>query len=240
MEITIPTKLSEVPLYRMVEYNALEAKGETERAIMAVAIFTGLTYKETSALPLKVLNRAIKHITGILEERPELQTTFTYKGIEYGFIPNLDDLTTGEFIDIENYQKEPKDLYKVMSVLYRPIKEKSKKRYLIEPYKGEINEAFKDMPSDVAFGAQLFFYLIATDLLNFTKKYLEEAKAKRTNTDLTKSGDGWVSSIYSLEEMSQSLTKLVNYPFIQISCGRLTNRTWGIWKEILLKKHNDE
>lgn len=240
MEITIPTKLSEVPLYRMVEYNALEAKGETERAIMAVAIFTGLTYKETSALPLKVLNRAVKHITSILEERPELQTTFTYKGIEYGFIPNIDDLTTGEFIDIENYQKEPKDLYKVMSVLYRPIKEKSKKRYLIEPYKGKINEAFKDMPSDVAFGAQLFFYLIATDLLNYTKKYLEKAKEKRTNTDLTKSGDGWALSIYSLEEMSQSLTKLVNYPFTQISCGQLTNRTWGIWKEILLRKHNDE
>lgn len=240
MEITIPTKLSEVPLYRMVEYNALEAKGETERAIMAVAIFTGLTYKETSALPLKVLNRAVKHITSILEERPELQQTFTYKGIEYGFIPNIDDLTTGEFIDIENYQKEPRDLYKVMSVLYRPIKEKSKKRYLIEPYKGKINEAFKDMPSDVAFGSQLFFYLIATDLLNYTKKYLEKAKAKRTNTDLTKSGDGWVSFIYSLEEMLQSLTKLVNYPFTQISCGRLTNRTWGIWKEILLRKHNDE
>ena len=240
MEITIPTKLSEVPLYRMVEYNALEAKGETERAIMAVAIFTGLTYKETSALPLKVLNRAVKHITSILEERPELQQTFTYKGIEYGFIPNIDDLTTGEFIDIENYQKEPRDLYKVMSVLYRPIKEKSKKRYLIEPYKGKINEAFKDMPSNVAFGAQLFFYLIATDLLNYTKKYLEKAKAKRTNTDLTKSGDGWVSFIYSLEEMLQSLTKLVNYPFTQISCGRLTNRTWGIWKEILLRKHNDE
>jgi hypothetical protein len=124
--------------------------------------------------------------------------------------------------------------------LYRPIKEKSKKRYLIEPYKGEINEAFKDMPSDVAFGAQLFFYLIATDLLNFTKKFLEAAKAKQTNTDLTKSGDGWASSIYSLEVMLQSLTKLVNYPFTQISCGRLTNRTWGIWKEILLRKHNDE
>jgi hypothetical protein len=109
MEITIPTHLSEVPLYKMVEYNSLPHLEENERAIKAVSIFLGLTNKETARLPLKVLNKAIEHIKNILSESPELQPTFEYKGVKYGFVPNLDDLTTGEFIDIETYQKEPKD-----------------------------------------------------------------------------------------------------------------------------------
>jgi hypothetical protein len=153
MEITIPTHLCEVPLYKMVEYNSLPHLEENERAIKAVSIFLGLTNKETARLPLKVLNKAIEHIKNILSESPELQPTFEYKGIKYGFVPNLDDLTTGEFIDIETYQKEPKDTYKVLSVLYRPItKEGQGNRYLIAPYKGEINEAFREMPSPEIFG----------------------------------------------------------------------------------------
>jgi hypothetical protein len=43
MEITIPTHLSEVPLYKMVEYNSLPHLEENERAIKAVSIFLGLT-----------------------------------------------------------------------------------------------------------------------------------------------------------------------------------------------------
>jgi hypothetical protein len=140
MEITIPTHLSEVPLYQMVEYNSLPHQEETERGIKAVSIFLGLTNSETARLPLKVLNKAVEHISKFLNETPELQTTFEHKGVKYGFIPNIDDITTGEFIDIENYQKEPKDTYKVLSVLYRPIiKEGQGKRYLIAPYKGEVS-----------------------------------------------------------------------------------------------------
>ena len=76
MEITIPTHLSEVPLYKMVEYNSLPHLEENEQAIKAVSIFLGLTNKETARLPLKVLNKAIEHIKNILSESPELQPTF--------------------------------------------------------------------------------------------------------------------------------------------------------------------
>lgn len=227
MEITIPTHLSEVPLYKMVEYNSLPHQEETERGIKAVSIFLGLTNQETARLPLKVLNRAVEHISKFLNETPELQPTFEHKGVKYGFIPNIDDITTGEFIDIENYQKEPKDTYKVLSVLYRPIvKEGQGKRYLIAPYKGEVNDQFKDMPSDVAYGAMLFFWGLGIDLLRSTLKYLEQKKEAQTKTNSVKSGDGWGSSTYSLEEMLQNLDKLVNFPFTPLSCGVLTNPIW--------------
>ena len=240
MEITIPTHLSEVPLYKMVEYNSLPHLEENERAIKAVSIFLGLTNKETARLPLKVLNKAIEHIKNILSESPELQPTFEYKGIKYGFVPNLDDLTTGEFIDIETYQKEPKDTYKVLSVLYRPItKEGQGNRYLIAPYKGEINEAFREMPSDVAFGALLFFWRLEIDLLTYTLKSLDKKTVEQMKASLQKNGVGWGSYTYSLQEMLQNLDKLVNFPFILLSCGGLTNQIWQIWKGKLLIR-NDE
>jgi hypothetical protein len=240
MEITIPTHLSEVPLYQMVEYNSLPHQEETERGIKAVSIFLGLTNSETARLPLKVLNKAVEHISKFLNETPELQTTFEHKGVKYGFIPNIDDITTGEFIDIENYQKEPKDTYKVLSVLYRPIiKEGQGKRYLIAPYKGEVNDAFKDMPSDVAFGALLFFWRLGTDLLAFTLKSLEQKKEVLMKTNSQKSGDGWDSSTYSLEAMLLNLEKLANWPFTPLSCGVLTNPIWQNLKDKSLIK-NDE
>jgi hypothetical protein len=241
MEITIPTHLSEVPLYKMVEYNSLPHLEENERAIKAVSIFLGLTNKETARLPLKVLNKAIEHIKNILSESPELQPTFEYKGVKYGFVPNLDDLTTGEFIDIETYQKEPKDTYKVLSVLYRSItKEGQGNRYLIAPYKGEINEAFREMPSDVAFGALLFFWRLEIDLLTYTLKSLDKKTVDQMKTNLAKNGVGWGSYTSSLEEMLLNLDKLVNFPFILLSCGALTSQTWRSLKGKLLIKNDEQ
>jgi len=241
MEITIPTHLSEVPLYQMVEYNSLPHQEETERGIKAVSIFLGLTNSETARLPLKVLNKAVEHISKFLNETPELQTTFEHKGVKYGFIPNIDDITTGEFIDIENYQKEPKDTYKVLSVLYRPIiKEGQGKRYLIAPYKGEVNDAFKDMPSDVAFGALLFFWRLGIDLLAYTLKSLEQKREVLTKTNSQKNGVGWGSYNYSLEAMLQNLDKLVNFPFIPLSCGVLTKAIWLNLSDKLLIKNDEQ
>lgn len=239
MEIIIPTKLSEVPLYQMVEYNSLGDLGETERGLKAVSIFLNLTPEQITKIPVAVINKAIGHIKVFLSESPNLQNIIEHRGVKYGFVPNLDDLTTGEFIDIESYQKEPKDLYKLLSVLYRPITQMEGKRYLITPYKGEVNEQFRDLPSDVAYGALLFFYRIGSDLIAYTLKYLHQKKAAQTKINFPKNGAGWDLSISSLEAMLLNFDKLLNFPFIPVLCGVLTNRTWQIWKDKLLIK-NDE
>lgn len=239
MEIIIPTKLSEVPLYQMVEYNSLPDLPETERGLKAVSIFLNLTKEEITKIPVAVINKAIGHIKVFLSESPNLQNIIEHRGVKYGFIPNLDDLTTGEFVDIEAYQKEPKDLYKLLSVLYRPITKMEGKRYLITPYKGEINEDFRDLPSDVAFGALLFFYRIGSDLIAYTLKCLHQKKGVQMKINSPKNGAGWDLSISSLEAMLLNFDKLLNFPFTPVLCGVLTNQTWRIWKDKLLTK-NDE
>jgi hypothetical protein len=240
MEITIPTKLSEIPLYQMQEYESLKMDAE-ERALNAVAIFCNISLSEVSKLPLKILNHALDLITKCLDEKPRFQHRFTYEGVEYGFIPNLDEISTGEFVDLDSYQKEGMALWKMMSVLYRPIVTQGQNnRYLIEPYQGKLNESFKQMPSDIAFGSLVFFWSLGNDLMSYILKFSETQREKLMNTSSTKNGGGWDSYISSLTEMSQNLTQLANSPCTPIRCGRLTRATWQLWKDKLLINQNDE
>ena len=241
MELTIPTKLSEIPLYQMVEYNSLGEMSASDKTMKALSIFLNVSEKELAKFPLAVVNKAISHVQNILNETPDFHKQFTHKGIKYGFIPNLDDITTGEFIDIENYQKNPADMWKLISVLYRPItKEGQGHRYLIETYKGNVNEQLKDVPSDIAYGALVFFCNLGIDLLTFTLKSLRMATEAPMNKDSVKNGDGSLLSIYYAEAMLQNLTELVNCLFTPLSYGVLTKQTYQKWKNKLSIKQKDE
>ena len=225
----------------MVEYNSLGEMSASDKTMKALSIFLNVSEKELAKFPLAVVNKAISHVQNILNETPDFHKQFTHKGIKYGFIPNLDDITTGEFIDIENYQKNPADMWKLVSVLYRPItKEGQGHRYLIETYKGNVNEQLKDVPSDVAYGALVFFCNLGIDLLTFTLKSLKTEMEAQTSKDSVKNGDGSLSSISYVEAMLQSLTQLVSYPFTPLSYGVLTNQIWRIWKDKLSTKQENE
>jgi len=241
MELTIPTKLSEIPLYQMVEYNSLGEISASDKTMKALSIFLNVSEKELAKFPLAVVNKAISHVQNILNETPDFHKQFTHKGIKYGFIPNLDDITTGEFIDIENYQKNAADMWKLLSVLYRPItKEGQGHRYLIETYKGNVNEQLKDVPSDVAYGALVFFCNLGIDLLTYTLRFLKAETEAQTNKDLVKNGGGSLSSISYAGAMLQSLKELVSCPFTPLSYGALTNQIWRIWKDKLSTKQENE
>jgi hypothetical protein len=160
-------------------------------------------------------------------------------GIKYGFIPNMDELSTGEFIDIETYQKTPNDIWKVLSVLYRPIsKEGQNGRYEIAPYNAELNADFKDMDCNTAFGALLFFWSLGIDLLSCTLTFLEEnPKVQAMSMASVINGDGLVLSTGYVTEILQELTLLQNTPFIKPSFGVVTKPIWQNLKRKQSKKH---
>lgn len=96
---------------------------------------------------------------------------FTLNGIEYGFIPNFDNITAAEWIDIELYEGDDNNIHRLMSILYRPIKRSfkfwfSKKSYYdIETYNGTTDIMLK-APAEVYLGCIVFFYLLKRDLFN--------------------------------------------------------------------------
>jgi len=99
------------------------------------------------------------------EQVPVFTQRFIHKGTEYGFIPNLDDITAGEWIDIENLQNDETLIHELMSILYRPISGKFRKLYHIEKYEGS-NDHFLDLPYEYYLGMLVFFYHLNNELLS--------------------------------------------------------------------------
>ena len=58
---------------------------------------------------------------------------FKFKDEEYGFVPNLSKLSTGEYIDLEAYCKDDpmQNLHIIMSVLFRKVVNKRNERNIV-------------------------------------------------------------------------------------------------------------
>lgn len=84
---------------------------------------------------------------------------FTHNNVEYGFIPNLDEITVGEYLDIDLYQTDKNSVHRLMSVLYRPVINKTRDNYKIESYKGTDKcNIMMDVPAEYFLGAMVFFW----------------------------------------------------------------------------------
>lgn len=106
---------------------------------------------------------------------------FEIDGVEYGFIPNLSKISTGEFIDLDVYLNEKdKQLHKICSILYRPVTSKMGNYYEIEKYEGTDKhcDAMLKVDCKVSLGAMVFFYNLSKSLLNHTNTYIQKRLKK--------------------------------------------------------------
>jgi hypothetical protein len=97
-----------------------------------------------------------------------LQRIIKIDGKEYGFEPNLSQMSYGAFADITQYKDLTidKNWAKIMSILYRPIKHKKGEMYSIDAYDGEMREEmFLNVSMDIHFGVLFFFVNLLMDLL---------------------------------------------------------------------------
>jgi hypothetical protein len=119
-------------------------------------------------LNITELDETLLNINQILTQKPNFIQRFELDGVKYGFIPNLDTITAGEWIDIENYQSSAEFADRLVSILYRPIKRSlkfwKKDYYSIEEYKGT-NDKLRKAPLEVYLGAMVFFYHLGKTLL---------------------------------------------------------------------------
>jgi hypothetical protein len=172
-----------------------------------IEIFCGLDLKDTFKLKVSDVSDISQSIIKILETKPDLIQRFWYNEIEYGFIPNLEEITLGEFVDLESYMKEWKDMHLAMNVLYRPITISKKGKYQIKDYEASDTDIMKKMPLDVCFSSLLFFYNLGIDLSSNLMDYLEEEQwnnLTQTETSSTKGGVGIQQFTNSLKEILQS------------------------------------
>ena len=222
--IEVPKDLSGITLQQYQKYlKIMDGKEDLEdnefMNLKVLEIFCGVTMKQAYNLPLSEFSFIINHIVDVFKEDTPLQRDFTLtdpKGdsVTFGFIPNLDEITLGEFVDLDNYIGDWEQMHKAMAVLYRPITFRKGDLYLIEDYEGTDKYAgiMKDSPVNVALGAVVFFYRLGNVLSDYlmdslTNQMMEDQELK---DHLETSGDGTNQYMQSLKEISQNLKRLRN------------------------------
>jgi len=137
---------------------------KTEEATKTIAALTDIPKRLVQELALSDVVNIMSKI-GELQEKQDtkLKNIIEINGIEYGFHPDLDSITLGEYADIEQFLKDGIDnnLPELMSVLYRPIKEKKNGIYIIDAYDGNIRlraEEMKLMTAEQVQSALRFFF----------------------------------------------------------------------------------
>jgi hypothetical protein len=218
-EIVIPTSLSEIPLKSYQEFMKVVEKSNDEEFIgqKTIEIFCGLKMKDVVKVKWSDVKSLTLHLNEIFKAKPKFQATFKIDNTEFGFIPNLEDMTFGEYIDLESNISSVETFHKAMAVMYRPITKKVKDRYEIFEYTGsdEFSDVMKFAPLNVVLGATLFFSTLGSDLVQHTLTSLEKEIQKNPKImtlakerNLINDGDGTIQSMRFLRETLQSLMKL--------------------------------
>ena len=194
VEINVPDNLSEIRLEQYQKFVKLYTGEVTEEflALKMLEIFCGVKLSEAYQMRFKDVDGVVELLSTLLNEKPNLVQRFTMNGVEYGFIPNLDDMSFGEYIDLDTYIGDWQNIHRAMAVLYRPIKDKKGERYNIVQYEIVDAEVYKQMPLDAVIGSVIFFYNLGIDLSRAMMNYLEESKESRLVQYLTsdQNGDG--------------------------------------------------
>jgi len=199
LKINVPSELGEIKLSDYVKYlkvleaNENDVNSEVFIQQKVLEIFCGIPLIDAVEYKVSDVRKVFNIITSTLDNKPELVRTFKLGDTEFGFIPKLDDMTFGEYVDLDSNLGNWDNMYKVMAVLYRPIKQKVGDKYLIEEYRGDAYyDAMIHTPMDAVVSSMLFFYNLGKELSLAMVKYLEEEKVEDSMLSQTSliNGDG--------------------------------------------------
>jgi hypothetical protein len=227
LELSVPTRMSDIKLEQYQKYlkvvDGIEQESEESVNFVnlkALEIFCGLQLKESYKLPLSEFGGIIEDLSSALAEKTPLVKRFWFRGdngneVEFGMIPDLNNMSFGEYVDLDKYISDWSNMHKAMAVLFRPITKKRKDLYDIEEYEGSDKYAdyMRYMPLNVALGAIVFFYRLGMKLSKHTMDYslnhmTTDQRSQVEKMFLERSGVGINQFMHLLDQMSQDLIKL--------------------------------
>jgi len=222
-EIEVPSNLSEISLDRYQKYlKTLKNSDDVEFVSQKmIEIFCGVELKSVVKMKASTVVELVQHFNKLFSDNPKFKHRFKLNDVEFGFITDLENISWGEYIDIEANIIDFDTMHQAMAVMYRPIVKQSKDKYEIEPYNGDLTyaEVMKYAPLDVVLPASVFFWNLGNELLNNILTSLEQKKNKTRIVkafNLANDGVGINQSINSLKETLQSLTQLQNRDYLKL------------------------
>jgi len=206
----IPNKLSEITLRKYQKFVKLNEKDVDERflQIKMIEIFCEVSHENVLKIKFADADKVTAILGDMFTQKPQLVTQFNLKGVQYGFIPELDEISFGEYIDLDTYLGDWENIHTAMNVLYRPIKEKKGNRYTIEEYNVDNKDNLLDMPLDAVISSVFFFYHLGKDLSVVMNRYLAKEFKKippHQVQDSMLNGDGIKQFSHSLKGILEDL-----------------------------------
>jgi len=205
MKLEVPDTLSEITLGQYQKYLKIQEDNKDENflAIKMIEIFCGLRGDVILGMKASSIKDVTEILSTMFNEKPNLVKEFKINETSYGFIPKLEDMSFGEYIDLDTYIGDYENMHRAMAVLYRPIKQKYKDKYLIEDYKAEDTDIMKQMPMDAVLSSILFFYHLGMDLSKAMMNYLGQEEIALAQQHLS------VNDMDGIKHFSGSLNQIL-------------------------------
>jgi hypothetical protein len=174
------TSWADVTLEKWIKLIAAQTGTKTKEARETIAAMSDIPKSLIDEMALKdvaIIMTKLSELQG--EKDTELKKIIEIEGQQYAFHPNLDDLTLGEYADIETFIKVglEKKMPEIMAVLFRPITEREKDVYAIAAYDGKIAiraEKMKQMSAEQVQSALVFFWRFVINLSQIMPSFLVE------------------------------------------------------------------
>ena len=199
-QYNVISKWSEVSLEKWLKLVEAEKGSKTNEALETITALSDIPKQLVKELGIQDVAVIMSRIGELQQEQDsKLKRIIEIEGKEYGFHPDLDSITLGEYADIETFIKDgiENSLPELCAVLYRPIVEKKNDIYIIEAYDGNISiraEEMKKMSAEQVQSALVFFWNLGNELSKILPLYLMERLNKMVKDLQTKvsqkDGDG--------------------------------------------------
>ena len=166
IKINIPSSLNEITLRQYKQFLDIQKENKEDRFLNAkmIQVFCKVNLEQVMRLKLSDSESIVKIISDMFEEKPALVKKFKIGKTEYGFHPELDAMTLGEYIDLDTFISDWDNMEKAMNVLYRPVLVIVKERYSIEDYNIDTASDMLDMPMDAVMSAVFFLWNLGIEL----------------------------------------------------------------------------
>lgn len=219
IEILVPENLNDITLGQYQKFLKISKDKEDSLFLnqKMIEIFCEIELKQVLEIKYTSLEKIILHLTKLFQQKPKFIQSFNKGNNVFSFIPQLDDMTFGEYIDLDSTLKDWETMDKAMGVLFRPETQRHKHKYLIEKYETYDKYDMKEMPLGVALGAMVFFYNLGKALTLNMPTYLKEQMKKLTSQqkqDLIQNTDFITAYSVLVEEMLPNLMKSPSYQSI--------------------------
>ena len=212
LTINIPETLNEVTLKQYQKWLKIAEGKELDSFLQQkmVEIFCNIPLKNVLQIKASDVNNICEELSKLFNTEPKFIDRFTLNDKEFGFIPKLDDMTFGEYVDLDTYLADWELMHKAIGVLFRPITFSKKEKYLVEDYESSDKYDMTNTTLDIVFGSLVFFYNLRNELQNHILNYLaiqEEVELPQHLRDSLQNGVGINPSMASLMETFSNTMK---------------------------------